>query len=418
MRHIIALIVAACFAAAGDGRAQHVQRIAAIVNDEIVSVYDLEARLTMVTISAGLQPSRELTQRIAPQVLRGLIDERLRMQEAKRRSISVTPRDLDRAIATLEKQNNVPPGRFDDFLAQQGIPKDTVMDQITAEIAWTKLLTQRLAPRIAIGSDEVEETLARLKAQQGQAEYRLAEIVLNVDRPENVPDVRRTAQRLIDQLRQGAQFPAVARQFSQSATASVGGDLGWIPEIALSDELRRLVPTMKEQEIAGPITTLDGVEIVLLLGKRRVMAADPDDARVRLRRVLLPLSPNATSAGIENQMALARTVSETVSGCDDMQSAAQELGITDAPELSNLRVGDLATDLRAIVRDLPVGKVSEPLRGTDGIALFMVCERADPPSSLPSAEDIEMQLRNERLANAARRYMRDLRYAAVVDLRI
>lgn len=418
MRYMIALIVAACLIATGDGRAQQIQRIAAIVNDDVVSVYDLEARLAMVMVSAGLQPSRELTQRLAPQVLRGLIDERLRMQEAKRRSISVTRSDLDRAVAQLERQNNVRPGGFEAFLASQGIQKDTVLDQVSAEIAWAKLISQRVAPRIVVGTDEVQEALERMKAQQGQTEYRLAEIVLTVDKPENVPEVRRTAQRLIDQIRQGAQFPAVARQFSQSATASAGGDLGWIPEAALSDELRRILPNMKEREIAGPITTLDGVEIVWLRDRRKLMAADPDDARVRLRRIVMPLPANATPAGIESHMALARTVSETISGCDDMQNAAKELGAPESPELGNLRVGDLATDLRTLIRDLPIGKASEPLRSHDGIAVFMVCERTAARSGLPSAAEIERQLRNERIENAARRYMRDLRYAAVVDVRV
>ena len=419
MRQFIALIAAVWLAAAaGDGRAQQVQRIAAIVNDDIVSVYDLEARLRMVVVSAGLEPSRELHQRLAPQVLRGLIDERLRLQEAKRRSVSVTKRDLDRAVATLEQQNRMPPGKFDEELARQGIPKDTVMDQLRAEIAWAKLVRQRIAPRISVGDDEVQETLNRMKAQQGQTEYRLAEIVLNFDKPENAPEVRRTAQRLMDQMRRGAQFSAVARQFSQSATASVGGDVGWIAESALSDELRRVVPKMKEGELAGPITTIDSVEILLLRDKRRLMAADPDDARIELRRILLPLPQNPAPAGVETQIALAHTLGETVSGCDDMASAAKEMGSPAPPDLGTIRVGDLAAELRALVRDLPVGKVSAPLRTPDGISVFMVCKRTDPPSGLPAPAEVERRLRLERIENAARRYMRDLRYAAVVDVRV
>ena len=119
MRYLIGLIAAVLIAAAGPARAQQVERIAAIVNDEVVSLYDLQARLHMVTVSAGLQPSPELTQRLTPQVLRGLIDERLRLQEAKRRSIAVSQRDINSAIGSLERQNRLQPGTFDDFLARQ-----------------------------------------------------------------------------------------------------------------------------------------------------------------------------------------------------------------------------------------------------------------------------------------------------------
>jgi len=419
MRYLIGLIAAVLIAAAtGAARAQQVERIAAIVNDEVVSLYDLQARLHMVTVSAGLQPSPELTQRLTPQVLRGLIDERLRLQEAKRRSIAVTQRDINSAIGTLERQNRLQPGTFDDFLARQGIPKDTVVEQIRAEIAWYKLVNQRVAPRITVGPDEVQEALNRMKAQQGQTEYHLAEIVLNVDKPESEPEVRRTAQRLVEQLRGGAQFPAVARQFSQSPSASVGGDLGWIPEAALSDELRRVVPTLKEREATGPFTMLNGVDILMLVEKRRVLGSDADQATVRLDRVVLPLPANPSPADVQTQTDLASALAESVDGCEDLGRAAKEVGVSGPLAIGQFKVGQLSTALRAAVKDLPVGKASAPQRDKQGVSVFMVCERKDAPSGLPTAAEVERRLRAERIDNAARRYMRDLRFAAVVDVRV
>lgn len=419
MRHLIGTIAAVIIAVAGGGaRAQQIERIAAIVNDEVVSVYDLQARLHLVTVSAGLQPSPELTQRLTPQVLRGLIDERLRLQEAKHRNIAVTQRDINAAIGTLERQNHLQPGTFDDFLKKQGIAKDTVLDQIRAEIAWYKLINQRIAPRINIGPDEVQETLSRMKAQQGQEEYHLAEIVLNVDRPDAEPEVRRTAQRLVEQIRGGAQFPAVARQFSQSASASVGGDLGWIPEAALSEDLRRIVPGLKEREVAGPYSVVGAVDILLLVEKRRVLGSDPDQATVKLDRLLLPLAEKPSSADVRTQTDLAAALSESVTGCADLEKAAKEMGVTGPLSLGEFKVGQLATALRSAVKDLPVGQPTKPTRGAQGISVFMVCERKAAPSGLPTAAQIERQLRGERIDNAARRYMRDLRLAAVVDVRV
>jgi peptidyl-prolyl cis-trans isomerase SurA len=419
MRYLVGLIVAVLIAAgAGQARAQEVERIAAIVNDEVVSVYDLQSRMRMVMVSAGLQPSPELTKRLMPQVLRQLIDERLRMQEAKRRSIFITQRDMNTAIATLEKQNHLQPGTFDQFLARQGIPKDTVMQQVRAELAWYKLINQRIAPRISVGPDEVQEVLNRMKAQQGQSEYRLAEIVLSVDKPEAVPEVRRTAERLVEQLRGGAQFAAVARQFSQSPSASVGGDLGWIPEVALSEDLRKVVPTLKEGQVSGPFTMLNGVDILMLIEKRRMLAADPDQATVKLDRVLLPLPADPSPAAVKSQMDLASTLGQSVKSCTDLGRAAKEAGVSGPFELGQFKIADLSTAMRTVVRDLPVGKASAPRRDEHGISVFMVCERKDAPSGMPTAAEIERQLRGERIENAARRYMRDLRFAAVVDVRV
>lgn len=419
MRYLIGLI-AAVLIASGVGRvhAQEVERIAAIVNDEVVSVYDVQARMRLVMVSAGLRPSPELVKRLTPQVLRGLIDERLRLQEAKRRNIFVTQRDMNSAIATLEKQNHLQPGTFDQFLARQGIPKDTVMQQIRAELAWYKLINQRIAPRISVGPDEVQDVLNRMKAQQGQSEYHLAEIVLSVDKPEAEPEVRRAAHRLVEQIRGGAQFSAVARQFSQSPSASVGGDLGWIPAPALSDDLRKVVPTLKEGVVSGPFTMLNGVDILMLIEKRKMLGADPDQATVKLDRVLLPLPAKSTPAAVKSQMDLAAALGESVKGCGDLARVAKEAGVTGSIELGQFKVGELSAAMRTVVRDLPVGKASAPRRDDGGVSVFMVCERKDAPSGMPTAAEVERQLRTERIDNAARRYMRDLRYAAVVDVRV
>ena len=144
------------------------------------------------------------------------------MQEAKRRNIAVTKRDMSRAFEALEKQNRLKPGTFEAFVRENRLPRDALMAQLRAQIAWAKLIRQTLQRRVTVGPEEIDEELARLKSRQGQSEYRVAEIVLSADTPEQEQEARRTAQRLIEQLRRGAQFSAVARQMSllQAATSA------------------------------------------------------------------------------------------------------------------------------------------------------------------------------------------------------
>ena len=99
-----------------DSEAQRVQRIAAIVNEDVISEYDLRARMQVVIVSSNLRPTAKLRQRLGQQVLRNLIDERLQAQEAKRKNISVTKRNMRTAIARLEKRNKLSPGSFNNFL--------------------------------------------------------------------------------------------------------------------------------------------------------------------------------------------------------------------------------------------------------------------------------------------------------------
>jgi peptidyl-prolyl cis-trans isomerase SurA len=419
MRYLAFLVVVAVLGAiANPAAAQREQRIAAIVNDEVVSLYDLEARMHLVIASSGLNPTPEIRQRLARQVLRGLIDERLRMQEARRRNVEVTETDMERAVRILEDQNNIPPGGLDQFLESNGIPRETLMSQIRGQIAWGKLVNRQLRPRVTIGDDEIDEMLARIKERQGQVEYRIFEILLTIDSPDQEPDIRRTAARLVEELRAGARFDGVAQQFSQAASASVGGDLGWIPESALSDELRSAIDGLNEGGIAGPIQTPGGLQIVLLESKRRAHSASADDTQVTLRQIMLPLSRDPSPEEIEHQTSLARAVSETVRGCDDMTRAAEEVNMPGSPDLGVLRLRDLADTIRNAIDGLPVGQPSEPIPTPAGVAVMMVCERSEDTVALPDRIDIEEQILDMRLDMMARRYMRDIRNAAVVDLRV
>lgn len=414
----IAVLLVFVVAALSTASAQRVQRIAATVNDDIVSIFDLESRLKLVVASSGIRVTPALQRRLTQQVLRTLIDERLQLQEAKRRNVTVTKRDMSRAFEALEKQNRLKPGTFETFIRQNNLPRDALMDQLRAQIAWAKLVRRTLLQRATVGPEEIDEELARLKARQGQSEYRVAEILLSAVSPEQERDAMRTGQRLIEELRRGANFAAVARQMSRSATASAGGDLGWIPETGLDSDIATIVPKMKKAEIAGPLRSPGGIRILYLIDRRQVLAGSADDDVIDLRRLTLPLSATADRETVEGQIDLARLMTETLSGCADFERAASEVASVGPTNLGKRRAGDLAQPIRNAIATLAVGTASNPLRSSGGVSLYMVCAREGSAAGMPSRKSIEDQIRNKRLENLARKKMRDLRNAATVDVRI
>ena len=397
---------------------QGTQRIAAIVNDDVVSIFDLQARMQVVIASSGIRPSRQTQQRLKRQVLRTLVDERLQLQEAKKLNVSISKRNIQAAMAALERQNNIKPGKFDSFLKANGLPRTAVFARIRAQIAWSKLIRRRLLPKVSIGDDEIAEVLTRLKERKGQTEYRVSEIFLPVDTANQESAIKNTAQRLADELKAGARFAAVARQFSAAASASTGGDLGWIQESVLNEDLAGVIPNMKRGAIAGPIRTLSGFQIYRLAEKRRILEPSGDKAVVDLRRIKLPLPNKPSKEEVQVQSNLAQLLSETVAGCEDMVPMAKQASATGKVLLGKMQVGKLGTSLRDVVRDLKIGKASAPVRTPSGISVFMVCDRETPESNLPSSKEIKDRLTQERLSVLIRRYMRDLRSAAVVDLRV
>jgi peptidyl-prolyl cis-trans isomerase SurA len=397
-------------------QAQQVQRVAAVVNDEVISVYDIAERIEFVISSSGLPRTNETRNRLAPQVLRRLIDESLQKQEAKRLNIQVSQRDLATAIENIEQSNNIPKGQFDRFLQQQNVSKSAVISQIEADIAWQKVLARRVVPTIEIGEEEIDAVIARIDATQDAEQYRVSEILLTVDNPDEQDQVRELADRLVEQLRGGAEFAAIARQFSKSATAATGGDIGWVQEGQLETSVIDVLKTLETGSVSAPVETPDGLVIYRLDAKRKNTAPGEDDREIALRQILVQIDRNASAAAAEEREQAVTSAIQNARGCPAFVDAAAALDVRQPANPTRIRVGDLNDTLRQIVNQLEVGVPSKPVRTQVGIQVVMVCERSELAG--PPRDEIRETLLRERLDLRARRYLRDLRRAAFVDVRI
>ena len=398
--------------------AQDSLAIAAVVNDDVISVLDLSVRTRMVIISARLEDTPETRNRLAPQVLRGLIDEHLKMQEAELNGISVPEEAVNQRVDELAAQNNMQRADFEQALVRSGVLVETIMDQIRAEIAWTLLIQRKLQPSVAVSDEEVDEALADLQANLGKPEYRVAEIYLATDAASGEDQVRQTAQRLADQLRQGADFESLARLVAQAATAAQGGDLGWVRPGQLDGDLEAAVRDLQPGQVAGPLRSTGGYNILQLLDRRQTGGASVLDAMVSLRQVFIPLAQSAPATEVDAAETLARSVIAQARSCDDMTRIAHETNPQANADLGELRIGELPDVLRPIATDLELNRPSQPIRVESGIGVFMVCKREQPEAGLPTRQDIAQSIRNERIDVLARGYLRDLRRAAFVDVRV
>ena len=413
----ILTLAAACCGAPAEAQ-QDLQRIAAVVNDQVVSMFDLAGRIRLTIVSSGLEDSPEIRTRLAPQILRTLIDEALEVQEAKRLNITVNSAEIEKAMARIAKQNDMTDTQFSNFLKQSGIPLSTLVAQIRAGLSWSKIVAEKIRPSIEIGDDQVQEYLDRLKASKDKPEYRLQEIFLAVNTPQQEDDVRRTAERLSEQIKRGANFTAVARQFSQSATAAVGGDLGWVEEGALEPEIQRAVDQLKVGEISAPIRTVSGFHLILLREKRQSGAAAADTSTLKIEHLFIPGPPNATPEDLTALRSLAQTVSDNAASCPDFASLRKQLPDAKTVIPETVTANDLAPAIRAVASKLAVGKASEPITLNNGVFVMMICSREGASEGgLPGAEDVRNRLGQEKLDLLTRRYLRDMRTAAFIDLR-
>jgi len=393
-------------------RAQDLLRAAAVVNDEIVSMLDVDMRLRLTILSSGLKDTPKLRQRMMSQIMRTLIDERLQAQEAARLDIKITDAQIENAIARLASQNKMAPEAFLQLLENRGVLKQALSDQVRAQLLWQALLARRIRPSIQVSDEEVDEIIARIRATQGATVRQIAEIFLSIDNPDRADQVRRNAERIFEQLRGGAKFAALARQFSESATAARGGDIGWVQEGQLPEEIDKTLAAMKPGSLSPPIRTLDGYHIVWLRDQRQRAAGQ---VTLDLKQILFALPSGATAAQKSAAAAQAAQVRDRIKGCEGFDEIARTVGSPGSGDLGTVKLNDLPDIVRATVADLPIGQPSASVTLPNGLSILMVCDRVD---SGIDRERIVKQLMDERINIQSRRFMRDLRRNANVDIRI
>jgi peptidyl-prolyl cis-trans isomerase SurA len=400
-----------------------VQKISAVVNDEVISAYDLQQRMRLVISSAGLNPAPDVIGRIEQQVLRTLVDERLQLQEAKKEDVKVDEVEIEQALGNLAQQNNMSANEIRIMLQHSAVDFSTLKDQIRAEIAWSKLVNKRFGGRVTISDDQVEVEYTRAIQSFSKPQYLLSEIVLRVDQPEQDDEIHHTAQRLSDELRQGASFPALARQFSQSSTSGLGGDLGWMERDQLDPALQSALDHMSPGQFSPVVRTVRGYNIIMLRNRRD--ASGEEGAALAtgatLKSLLLPIDAHADKATADAAIDRVRAAGEKLKGCTNVEAVAAANPGMAAVDLGHLSIDQVAAPIRELVANLVAGEVSPPFRGPAGAQVLVMCSRDMETTKTaltpPTREEIQARLYNQQISMMARRYLRDLRRDAVVEYR-
>jgi peptidyl-prolyl cis-trans isomerase SurA len=395
-----------------------VEGIAAVVNDEPISRLDLEHRLRFTILTAGLSDTAETRRRLIPDAIQSLIDERLKIQEAKRIGIKAEKGEIESILARMESQANMPPGGMKDYLNRVGIAIDTLTNRIESDVLWRQIVNRRYRRGIRISDEEIDEHLARIRANAGKPQSLAAEIFIAVDDPTKEREAAALAARLIDQIRGGVPFRAIAQNFSHSPSAAQGGDLGWVSAGQLEQAADQALAQLQPGQITPPVRGENGYYILLLRERRAGSALPEAEPMLTLHQVLVPLPPNPTPAQIRVQLAQAESLVGDAKSCADMERAAKASGSPMSGSLGTVKLSSLPPETRALVEDLPVNTPSQALQAKDAFIVMMVCKREIPSAAAEQRDRVMNMLIEERLQLGARQYLRDLRRSAFIDVRV
>lgn len=260
-------------------------RIVAVVNSEPITSQDLADRVRLLIASTGLPDSADSRDRLQAQALRGLIDERLQVQEARRLRLAASQAEIERAFAAVAERNRLDVPGLERALRASGVDPVVFRQQVAAQIAWSKLIERELRPRVSVGRELVEQELAA--GEGANEELRLSEILLPVYAPDQEAQVLAEAEGLRASLRGEAEFAALARQISAAPSAAEGGDLGWIRLANLRPEFRAPLAELAKGRVAAPIRSPQGIHLVLVRDRRAASGAvDPAEREAQVRRRL------------------------------------------------------------------------------------------------------------------------------------
>ena len=303
-----------------------VRKATALVNGDVITDTDLEQRLNLVIAANGGKVADEERERLRLQVLRNLIDERLQIQEAKAKEITVEKKDVDDTFTRVAKNFKRTPDNFDEYLRQRGASATTLRQQIKAELAWNRLLRRKVEPFVNVGDDEVQAVIAQLEKAKGQDEYRVGEIFLGAPAGQDTAQMA-TAENIVKQVRTGGSFVAYARQFSESASASQGGDMGWMRAAQLPQSERTVLAGLRPGQVSDPVRVAGGIAVVALVDKRQVLVADPENATLSLKQMSLELTgAQATPEGAKAAVAKLESAAHNMGGCGKVEAAAKTVG--------------------------------------------------------------------------------------------
>jgi peptidyl-prolyl cis-trans isomerase SurA len=405
------------------------QAVAAIVNDYVISDYDVNQRTALFLATSGLQPPSqpEVLNQMRQQVLRAIIDETLQLQEASKRKIAIKKDDVDKAVAQVAMDNNITVDQLTNTLRAGGVAMTTFRNQLTAQIAWNRLIEARYAGAINISDEQIEGALTRLKDGSSKPQFQVGEIFLAVDRPEDDAKVKEDATQIAGQLGIGAVFPNVARQFSQSPSAAGGGNIGWVQQGQLPAEIDKVLSAMQPGQISEPIKAEGGYHIVTLIDRREPLGTkaeeapklDPDGP-IPVDRILLPLPPDTPDDTRKQAVGFAETMRGHIKSCAEIPAMMQQAPGVQHFRLGAVKLADLAMELADAIRKAPPGGVTPPLMSDAGVELFVRCDaavRTVNPIVIPTRDEVQQQLFVQQLTVMSRSYLRDLKRDAVVEIR-
>ena len=417
------ILVSTMLAGTAHAAEQKLDRIAAIVDNDVVMLSQYQARLKEVqqTISkrgVEVPPDDVLRQ----QVMERLIIDAIQLQIAERSGIRVSDEELSASMATIAERNGMTQKEFEQALSADGLSLEDAQEQIRHEMIISRVRQYRVTERIQVTDQEVQNFLASdLGKMQLAEEYELANILVPVPdgaTSAELEQAQKTVATIVQKLKNGGDFSQLAISYSASENALEGGDMGWRKAAQLPPPFDRLVGEMTVGQVTEPTRTPGGIIMLKLLDKRgdQVMYRD----EVHVRHILLTpseiRSPEATQK-------LANRLYERLSNGEDFAALAKQFSEDPGSALNGgdmnwVDPNSVVPEFREEMARTEIGQLSKPFASQFGWHVLQVLDRRSTDSSAQMREQQALNLlRNRKYDEELQTWLGQIRDEAYVEIK-
>jgi peptidyl-prolyl cis-trans isomerase SurA len=402
---------------------QLVGRIVAVVNNEVITQFELNDRMRIVMQQLQKRgtplPPQEVLEK---QMLERIITDRVQLQFAKETGIRVDDLQLDKTLQRIAQENNMTVDAFRGALEKDGISFAKFREEIRDEIILGRLREREVENRITVSEGEVEGFLSTRAAQAGgEDEFNLAHILVRVPEqasPEQIQGKRAHAEKALAELKK-MDFAQVAASYSDAPDALQGGVLGWRAASRLPALFQETVSSLKPGDTSAVLRSPNGFHILKLLDKRSKGGALIVQ-KTHARHILIKTSEIASETDTKNRMIQLKERLDNGANFAELARLHSEDGsASKGGDLGWLSPGETVPEFERAMDALKPGEISVPVKSPFGWHLIQVQERrSEDVSKERQTLMARQEIRARKADEAYESWLRQLRDQAFVEYRL
>lgn len=420
---LLAVTPAMCWSAGNKGATQAIDRIVAIVDNDVITESELNDKVETVKLQLrrqGMQiPSEAILHK---QILERAVLEQVQLQLAENNGIRIDDETLNQAVSGIASQNSMALEEFRDALQKDGFDFVKFREDIRKEITLRRLRQQYVDSRITITDQEIDGFLATQRRQgNGSDEYHIGHILValpDAATPEQIQQAQTRSDDILSQLKSGTDFHQVAIASSDGQQALNGGDLGWRKAGELPTLFAELVPNMKPGEISNLTRSPSGFHIIKLFdhrtGQQHIVT------QTSARHILIRLSALTTD---EKAREILNEAKRRIASGEDFATEARNISedkanASSGGDLGWVAPGQMIPEFEAAMDKLSPGEISDPVKTRFGWHLIQVQERREYDDTEEFTRDKARDaIYQRRIEEGTEEWLRRLRDEAYVEYR-